>query len=91
MNITSLIFALVISSLCGAIFHFMVGGGPGRLILYLVLSWIGFAIGHIVAGLMGWSFADIGPLHIGTATVGSIIFLGVGYWLSYFKPEEEEE
>lgn len=90
MNTTSIILAFVVSSLCGAVFHLIVGGGAGKLILYLILSWIGFSLGHIAASQLGWSFADIGPLHLGTALIGTIAFLGIGYWLSFLQPENEQ-
>jgi hypothetical protein len=29
-----------------------------------------------------WTFASLGPLRLGAATVGAVIALGFGYWLS---------
>jgi hypothetical protein len=77
----SLILGLVLSTLYGALFHLWRGGGPGRLVLYLALSWTGFLIGHFIAEYLNLDFEKIGELHLGIATLGSILFIGIGYWL----------
>jgi hypothetical protein len=82
MTIPSLVFGFVISSLYGAGFHLIRGGGLGRLILYLILGWLGFWIGHYLAGQLDWTFASVGPLHLGMATLSSILCLVAGHWLS---------
>lgn len=82
MTIPSIIIGIVISSLYGVAFHLWRGGGLGRLILYIVLAWIGFWIGHIIGNSQDWTFVSLGPLRLGTATLGAIITLGFGYWLS---------
>jgi len=82
MTLPSLIFGILISSLYGAAFHLIRGGSFGRLLLYLILGWTGFWIGHLLAGRLGWSFGRVGPLNLGTATLASILFLVVGHWLS---------
>jgi hypothetical protein len=82
MTLPSLIFGIILSSLYGAGFHLIRGGNLGRLVLYLILAWAGFWAGHFLGGALGWTFASVGPLHIGTATLGSLLFLLVGYWLS---------
>jgi len=48
-------------------------------------------IGHLLASILGWTFLSIGPLHLGLATLGSAIFLFVGYWLSLIKPLPAEK
>ena len=53
-----------------------------RLILYIILAWIGFWIGHLAGNALDWTFFSLGPLRLGTATLGAAITLGVGYWLS---------
>jgi len=82
MTIPSIIIGIVISSLYGAVFHLWRGDGLGRLILYIILAWIGFWLGHLVGNALGWTFFSLGPLRLGTATIGAAITLGVGYWLS---------
>lgn len=78
----SLILGLILSTLYGAGFHLWKGGRWERLLLYLLLSWGGFWGGQLLASLLNWSFDRVGGLHVGAATLGSFLFLGVGYWLS---------
>jgi hypothetical protein len=82
MNLPILLLGIVLSTLYGAIFHFWKGGSLYHLFLFLVLSWMGFWVGHIVGGLIKFSFGAVGMLNTGMATIGSAIFLFVGQWLS---------
>ena len=91
MTIPALLFGFLISTLYGAVFHFWRGGGAGRLLLYLFLGWLGFWIGQFLASRLGWSFASLGPLHLGMASLGSWLFLGAGYWLSLVEPEKQKK
>ena len=63
MTIPALVFGFLISTLMGAAFHLWKDGGFGRLLLYVLLAWIGFWGGHILANSLGWTFGSIGPLH----------------------------
>lgn len=85
MTLPALIFGLLISTLYGALFHLWRGGGLGRLILYLLLAWAGFWCGQYLANFMNWTFVSLGPLHLGLASIFSLFFLIVGYWLSKFE------
>lgn len=82
MTIPSLILGVLVSTLYGAVFHLWRGGGAGRLLLYLLLGWAGFWSGHLLASSLGWTFDSLGALHLGTASITSLIFLLIGYWLS---------
>lgn len=82
MPFPSIVFGFVIATLLGAIFHLWRDGGLGKLILYLILSWVGFFAGHILSNISGFSFWDIGMLHVGSGILGSAVFLFVGHWLS---------
>lgn len=88
MSLPGLILGLIISILYGAIFHFWRGGGAIRLILYLILSMTGFWVGQIVAAKYNLIFLSIGTLHLGFATICSIIFLSIGHWLSLAQVEK---
>jgi hypothetical protein len=81
-DLASLILGFVLSTLYGAFFHFWRGGGSGRLVLYLVLSWTGFLAGHFAAVYMNINIDKIGELHVGLSSLGSIVFIIIGYWLS---------
>jgi len=89
MSIPALFLGLVLSSLYGALFHLWRGGHAGRLLLYLILSWLGFWIGQFLGNLMNISFDILGQLHVVSASLGSIVFLLVGYWLSLVQVEKK--
>ena len=82
MTLPALLFGLILSAAFGAAFHFWKGGSLAKLILYIILASLGFWIGNYVGGLLKWSFAAIGPINIGMATLGSAILLFIGEWLS---------
>jgi hypothetical protein len=89
MTLPAFFLGFIVSTLYGALFHLLRGGSAGRLLLYVVLGWVGFWVGHFAAELLGLTFASLGPLHIGLATVGSLLFLAVGYWLSLVEPKRK--
>jgi uncharacterized membrane protein YeaQ/YmgE (transglycosylase-associated protein family) len=91
MSIPSLLLGFVLSTLYGALFHLWRGGHAGRLLLYLVLAWIGFWLGQFIAGYLNVSFDIYGQLHLIIATLGSLIFLAVGYWLSLVQVERRSD
>ena len=82
MILPTILLGFVISTLYGAIFHVWRGGNLGRLVLYLILAWIGFWIGHLVGNRIGWTFGSLGTLRLGMASIGAFITLLIGYWLS---------
>ncbi len=82
MTVPTLLFGMLLASLYGALFHLWRNGGLGRLFLYVALSWVGFWSGHVIAGVLEWTFWSVGSLRAGPATLGSVVFLIVGYWLS---------
>lgn len=88
MTLPAFLFGFLISTLMGAVFHLWKNGGFGRLLIYLVLAWIGFWAGHIVGGSLGLTFISIGPLHLGMAVLVGILTLFGGYWLSLVKQDE---
>jgi len=93
MTLPSILFGLLIALLIGSLFHLLRGGGLGKLVLYLILSVTGFAAGHFLGEWCGWIFFQIGPLDVGMAIVGSLVFLGVGDWLSRIeiKPNDKSQ
>ena len=82
MTVPALVFGALLASLLGALYHLALGGPGSRLIIYLALAWAGFALGHLAGSWFGWNFLQAGPLNTGAALVGSLIFLGLGDWLS---------
>jgi hypothetical protein len=89
MTLPALILGFIISTVLGVVFHLLRGGGAGRLLLYLILGWTGFWAGQFLAMRLGWTFVSIGPLRLGTAGIGSLIFLGIGHWLSLVEGDKK--
>ena len=89
MTIPSLALGLIIALLVGALFHLFLGGGLGRLFLYLILSLIGFAAGQFIGSWRNWILFPIGTLNLGMEIIGSLVFLVVGYWFSLVKFRSE--
>lgn len=86
---SALVLGMVISTLYGALFHFLRGGGLGRLALYIFLAWVGFWSGHFLGLLVNWPIFMVGSLALGSGTLGSLIVLFAGNWLSLIEPPEE--
>ncbi len=82
MTLPSLVIGFLIASIIGTLFNLIRGGGPGRLLLILILAWIGFWGGHALATYWQISLYSVGPLQLGLAIAGCIIGSGIGYWLS---------
>lgn len=91
MSMPSILFAAVLSTLYGAGFHLWRGGSAGKLLLFLVLSWIGFAAGQIFAARLEWTFDLFGQTHLVVASLSSLIFLVIGNWLAYRTPAEDTD
>jgi hypothetical protein len=87
MNISSILFGCLFALLYGALFHLWRGGSLKKFLLFQALSWAGFWIFDLIAGFIKWTFFSVGPLHLGMATIGAILFLFIGNWLS--KPKSE--
>ena len=89
MTIPSIIFGFLIASVYGALYHLIRDGGPGKLFLYLLFGWLGFVIGHLVGIWQEWVLIQIGQLNLGMSTIGSLILLLMGDWISQIKVEPQ--
>lgn len=87
MPLPTILFGFLVASLIGVMFHLWKGGGIGKIMLYVILSWIGFWGGHFVGNALGGDFGNVGALHLGAAILGNALILGIGYWLSLVKVE----
>jgi len=85
MTIPTMIFAFLIASLIGALYHLIRGGGLGRLFLYLLYSWAGFALGYLIGIWQGWSLFPMGQLDLGVSVLGSLILLIGGDWIGRIR------
>ena len=91
MTLPSLLFALLLALLYGAVYHLVRGGGFWRLLLYFLLSMFGFAVGHLVGQWRGWVWIPLGSLNLGLSTLGSLILLVFGDWLTRFEVSQESK
>jgi hypothetical protein len=91
MNIPSLVFGGLIATLYGAIFHLVRGGGLGRLIAYILFSWVGFWAGHFIAQRFEIGFVNVGTLNLGIATIASFVFMLLGYWIFFGRSSEPKK
>lgn len=82
MTLPSLLFALLVALFYGALYHLIRGGGFWRLLLYFGLSVFGFVAGHFFGIWRGWTFVPFGALNLGLSSVGSVMLLVLGDWLS---------
>ncbi len=81
----ALLIAFLIASSYGAFYHLLRGGGVRRLFLYLLLAWLGFAVGQSLSLWRGWRVFPLGPIELGLGTLGSLLLLLVGDWLSRIR------
>jgi len=91
MTLPSLLFALLVGLLYGALYHLFRGGGFWRLLFYLSLSVFGFAVGHLVGLWRGWIFIPLGSLNFGMSSICSLIILVIGDWLSRIEVDRESK
>ncbi|MCE9645250.1 MAG: hypothetical protein K8S20_04560 [Chloroflexi bacterium] len=89
MTFPSLMFAILIALLCGALFHVIRDGGGWRLLYYFGLSLAGFAAGEWVHAWRGWDLFMFGALDLGMGILGSVAFLLLGEWLSRIEVKKE--
>jgi len=90
-SIPSTTFSLLLAVLYGALAH-LITGGPGRqLVVYIIASCVGFAIGQGVGVVMDIKILAIGPANLLPATLGSVIALATTILLSSRKPAEKDE
>ena len=90
MTTPVLLFGIVISTLFGAAFHLWRGGNASKMLLYLILAWLGFWGGHVAGNLFGWTFGSIGQLRLGMAAITCLAFLAIGHWLSLGENEKKK-
>lgn len=68
-------FAFIIATLYGALFHLLVGGDARRLTLFLLAGWLGFAMGQLMGDTFVVGAFTIGELRIIPASLGALLAL----------------
>ncbi len=86
MTFPGIVFSFFVALLFGSLLHLWRGGDLLRLVLYLSLSLVGFFSGHFIANLLSIRFLKVGSINLGFGILGSVLLLGLGYWLI---PEEQ--
>ena len=79
---SSIVLGFLLATAYGTLFHLVKGGPARRLLLYVVASWLGFAIGHFVGGMLSLDWFKLGPLNLLSASIGSWIALFGSWWLA---------
>ena len=79
---TSLVLSLLLATAYGALFHFLIGGSTRRLLMYIMVAWAGFAIGHLLGQVLLVDWLKLGPLYLFSASVGAWIALFGSWWLA---------
>lgn len=85
MTLPTLLLGLLIALLYGSVYHLIRGGSFLRLLLYLVLSVLGFGAGYVIGLWRGWVLIPLGALNFGLSTIGSVVILILGDWLSHIE------
>ena len=78
---SGIVLGFLLATIYGAAFHLFVGGPPRRIIIYVIASWVGFTIGHIVGDLLGIDLLKLGAVHLLSASVGAWIAIILSWFL----------
>jgi hypothetical protein len=79
---SGLILGFLLATAYGAGFHFIIGGRPRKLLLYLSAAWLGFLIGHFIGDLLGTDILSLGAVNLISASIGSWLALISSWFLS---------
>ena len=77
-----LTFSFIVATLLGALFHLIMGGDIRRLAAFLVASWVGFGVGHLLGVNLGINVLNIGSLRIVSALSGAIVVLLLTHFMT---------
>lgn len=84
----SIVFAFILATLYGSIFHLFAGGDARRLALFLLGGWLGFSFGQIVGDVLNIGIIVIGSLEVFSASVLAGLSL-LMVWLFTRRTEED--
>lgn len=91
MTVPNLLLGFTIALLYGALYHFVRGGTGWRLSLYFALGVLGFGIGQLIGRWWEWHLFTIGSLNLGMGSIGSLVVLIAGEWLSQIEVDPETD
>lgn len=75
MTIHTIILAIVIATLIGAVFHLLRGGSIHRLGLHLLAANLSFFLGHWLSQLINWELLRVGAINLFPALLAALIGL----------------
>lgn len=91
MTLPTILFALLVALLYGGLYHLIRGGSLWRLPLYFFLSILGFIAGHLLGLWRGWVLIPLGALNLGISSLGSLLILLLGDWLSRIEGKDRSK
>ncbi|MDX1616384.1 MAG: hypothetical protein R3300_18890 [Candidatus Promineifilaceae bacterium] len=80
------VLGFLLSTAYGAGFHFVVGGPPRKIALYVIAAWLGFLIGHVIGDLASFHLLKLGAVNLLSASLGAWLALVLSRWLSEWAP-----
>ncbi|MBN2471154.1 MAG: hypothetical protein JXN59_10555 [Anaerolineae bacterium] len=89
MPAPSVVFAFILATMLGALFHLIVGGDVRLLALYLLAAWFGFSLGQLLGGLLEIEIGSIGVLRILPAVAGALLML-LGAHMLLVRPARQK-
>lgn len=85
-----IVFGFLLATLYGALFHLIFGGSARQLALYLLASWLGFAVGQAFGAIFEVNVLRIGILNAFTATLGAWLAMFIARFLSSREAKRQE-
>lgn len=82
MTLPAIIFSLIMALLYACVYHLIKGGNLFTLIIYCIVSVMGFFGGQFLASLVGVRIFQMGTINFGVGTISSIGLLLIGGWIS---------
>lgn len=79
---SGIILGFLLATAYGAGFHFIVGGRPRKIPLYVLAAWVGFIIGHFLGDMLGIDVLKLGAINLLAASIGSFLALIISWFLS---------
>ena len=86
MNLPAILFGWLLASIIGFTFHLVRGGTLRRIALYLITSWLGFALGQQLGAMTGTTLLRLGAINLFTAGLGAVLALLL---LEVLSPKDE--
>lgn len=75
MTLPGALLGWLLASAVGLGFHLIRGGSLGRIVLYLLASWMGFFTGHFFGELAGWRLLRVGSINLFPSLLGALVAL----------------